>query len=74
MNKIEKAFRGFEMTNEDLAVKQCRDIVEKFAVSFSVFCAENYSSDYFGSKKWFCNKTGRDFTTEGLFKIWENEI
>lgn len=79
MNKIKEELRqklqgqlSDEKTLVDVNVAY--DVVEKVAVSFAIFCAENYSNIYFSDKKWFCNKTGKDLTTEEIFKIWSDEV
>lgn len=80
MNKIKeqlifKMLGQLSDENTTVDVDNAYSVVKEISVSFSLFCAKNYSSDYFSYDKqlWFDRKTGRDLTTEKLFKIWENE-
>jgi hypothetical protein len=75
MNKLREQFRqrllgqlSQEKTEVDL--NNAVDVCKSFSVSFSIFCAENYSTKFWDSKnnrKWFCTKTGKDLTTEELY-------
>lgn len=48
-------------------------IFSKFSVDFTLFCAENYSLNFWDNvdnKKWFCLKSGKEITTEQLMVIY----
>jgi hypothetical protein len=46
-------------------------ICSEFSVSFSVFCAENYTLEFWDAgKKWFCRKSGKERTTEEILKMY----
>lgn len=48
-------------------IKVCKD----FSVAFTLFCAENYTLEFWDNrKKWFCRKSGKEKTTEELMKIY----
>lgn len=75
MNKIKEELRlkmlgQLSEEKTDLDVDSAYNVVKDVAVSFSVFCAENC----FYEDGWW-NRNWRDeaFTTEELFKIFENE-
>jgi hypothetical protein len=56
-----------EKTNID--INNAYDVAVDFAVSFTSFCAENYSLKFWdnaNNKKWFCTKSGKDLTTEEI--------
>lgn len=80
MNKIKEQLRlkmlG-QLSDEktDLDVDNAYSVVKDVAVSFSVFCAENYKAYKVKDKPltWEGNMNRR-YTTEELYKIWENEI
>ena len=76
MNKIKEELRlkmlG-QLSDEktDLDVDNAYSVVKNVAVLFSLFCAEN--CHYQGDGWWNRNWRDEAFTTEELFKIFENE-
>ena len=80
MNKIKERLRlkmlG-QLSDEktDLDVDNAYSVVKEISVSFSLFCAENYKAYKVKDKPLTWEGTmNRRYTTEELYKIWENEI
>jgi len=76
MNKIKQELRQkllgqLSDENTQLDIDNAYSVVKEKAVLFSLFCAENYYYQY--ADKWK-NYVGSWFTTEEIYKIWENEI
>ncbi len=63
-----------EKTNID--INNAYSVAVDFAVSFSSFCADNYSLRFYDirkNRKWFSPKTGGDYTTEELLNKFLEE-
>lgn len=80
MNKIKEELRlkmlgqlSDEKTKLD--VDNAYGVVKENSVLFSLFCAENYKAYKVKDKPLTWEGTmNRRYTTEELYKIWENEI
>ena len=78
MNKIKQELRQklqgqLSDYNTQLDVDNAYSVVKEKAVLFSLFCAENYI--HLHSDRWIkYSGDDREFETEEIFKIWENEI
>lgn len=77
MNKIKEQLRLGQLSEEktELDVDNAYSVVKNNSVLFSLFCAENYKAYKVKDKPLTWEGTmNRRYTTEELYKIWENEI
>lgn len=84
MNKIKEELRlkmlgQLSDENTDLDVDNAYGVVKESVLSFSTFLRENYSTQKrlrrsdLEENMWRLTNTDSEFTTEELFKIYENE-